>query len=134
MSFPPPPPPPPPPATTLEGVEQELHELMVEHARLRDELEERFGRVRSIEDRFLALRPKADHATQRELRRRMILARPWREELDGAYQALLATAHRLGAVARQIHEAQLRAAQMAAMPGGPQPSSPPPPPPDPSNP
>lgn len=116
--------PPGAPPQSLEAIEQELHALTAEHARLRSELEDRYHQVRSIEDRFLSLRPDADLAMQRELKRRMVLSRNWREELDQAYQSLLTTAHMIGAVTRKIHELQLRAAQIASMPGGPRYSSP----------
>jgi predicted nuclease with TOPRIM domain len=137
MAYPTPTPPPGagPPHSYLEQLEQQLHDLMMEHARLREELEDRFGRVRQIEDRFLGLRPKADHSTQRELRKRMVLARPWREELAQAYHELLGTTERLRDVTRRIHDVQLQAARVAAQSGGPSPagpsgrSSPPPPPP-----
>lgn len=105
---------------TLESVEQELQALTHEHARLRAELETRFARVREIEGRFLSLRPQVDPSTHQELKRRMILSRPWREELDAAYQALLATANELGAVTKRIHEAQLHAARLASRSQGPQ--------------
>lgn len=121
MAYPPPPPPAPHPLPSIESLEQLLHDLMQEHTRLREELEDRFSRVRQIEERFLGLRPKADHSTQRELRRRMVLSRPWREELGQAYQELLGTTQRLGNVTRRIHEVQLQAAQVAAHLGNPPP-------------
>ncbi|MDE1820314.1 MAG: hypothetical protein KGJ23_05990 [Euryarchaeota archaeon] len=122
--------PPPAPAddpsgSELDALEQELHNLSHEHARLRGELEERFQRVRAVEERFLSMRPDAGTEVQHELKRRMVLSRPWREELDQAYQGLLATTNQIGAVTRRIHEVQLRAAQLAAASGGPHFSSPP---------
>lgn len=111
----------------LELLEEELHRLTQEYAMLRAELEERFHRVREIEERFLALRPEADRSVQRELKRRMVLSRPWREELDMAYQSLLATTHRIGEATRRIHDLQLRIAHLASSPAS-RPLPPPPPP------
>ncbi len=112
-----------PPGPTMEGdleaLERELQSLSHEHARLRVELEERFAQMRAIEERFLSLRPNAEPSVQHELKRRMVLARPWREELDLSYQALLATAQQIGLVTRRIHEVQLRVAQLASATGGP---------------
>jgi hypothetical protein len=112
----------------LEGLERELQNLAHWHAHYRNEIEEGFARIRGIEDRFLALRPQADAPTQRELKRRMVLSRTWREELAQAYQSLLQAVHQIGIVTRRIHEVQLRAAQLASAPGGPNvggPGSPP---------
>lgn len=103
----------------LAEVERDLHDLTLRHARLRSELEERFSVVRDIEDRFVALRPHVDTGVQQELRRKMVLSRPWREELDLAYQALLATTNEMAALLVKIHECQTRAAQMVAAGGGP---------------
>jgi hypothetical protein len=93
---------------TAFDAERELNSLMLRHAQLRENLEVNLDRVSEIEQRFLSQRPwqTMNEATQRELRRKMILARPWRDELNVAYRALLATTIELDRAVQQIHQYQ----------------------------
>lgn len=88
--------------------EEELHQLTLQHSRLREELESHLTHVKSIEDRFLSARPSADldDKVRRELKRRMVLARPWREEMHDTYRAILATTTELSRVVQKIHDLQ----------------------------
>ena len=90
------------------GLEYELHQLIQRHAQLREELEGQLSRVRDVEERFLSLRPEApaDEGTRSELRRRMVLAKPWRDELNVTYRAILATAGELDRITIRIHQIQ----------------------------
>jgi len=91
-----------------ERAEQDLLALTHRHAELRAQLERHVTHVKEVEERFLALRPgpRADERTLAELKKRMVLARPWREELNATYQAMLRTIQELDQVVRQIHEVQ----------------------------
>lgn len=94
--------------TVAERAEQDLLALMHRHAELRAQLELHVMHVKEVEERFLALRPgpRADERTVAEIKKRMVLARPWREELNATYQAMLRTIQELDQVVRRIHEAQ----------------------------
>jgi uncharacterized coiled-coil DUF342 family protein len=92
----------------LDKAGRELKSLTNRHAQLRDELEHFHDRVTEVEERFLAGRPgpAVDEPMERELKRKMILSRSWREELNSAYKALLATTTELDEVVERIHECQ----------------------------
>jgi predicted nuclease with TOPRIM domain len=98
---------------SVEDVARELQDLTMKHAQLREQLEDNLGRVREIEARFLSRRPEeaTDLTMQKELRRKMVLARPWREELNVAYKAILATTLELDGVVHRIRQCQDSIAQ-----------------------
>jgi hypothetical protein len=87
---------------------RELQTLTIRHAQLRDDLERYHSHVVEIERMFLAMRPQpaVDEATVKELKRKMVLSRPWREELNIAYRNLLTTVTELDGVVRQIQQCQ----------------------------
>jgi predicted nuclease with TOPRIM domain len=88
--------------------EKELSALTARHAQLREELERLHRSVNDIEKRFLAKRPSdtMDEVTEKELRRKMILSKPWRDELNVAYRELLAVTIELDGIVKRIHQCQ----------------------------
>jgi len=88
--------------------DRQLNNLMIWHAQLRENLEIQLWQVSEIERRFLSYRPAdaTNDATRRELRRKMVLSRPWREELNVTYKALLQTTMELDKAVQQIHNCQ----------------------------
>ena len=88
--------------------DSQLNDLMLRHAQLRENLELQLWQVSEIERRFLSYRPAdtTSEATRRELRRKMVLAKPWREELNVTYKALLQTTIELDKMVQQIHMCQ----------------------------
>ena len=88
--------------------ERELQALTARHAQLREELERLHKSVNDIEKRFLARRPSntMDETTERELRRKMILSKPWRDELNVSYRELLAVTIELDGIVKRIHQCQ----------------------------
>jgi len=83
--------------------------LMLRHAQLREMLETQLSHVKDLEARFLALRPESsmeDEFTRQEIKRHMVLARPWREELNATYRSIIATASELDGVTGRIHQLQ----------------------------
>ncbi len=90
------------------NLEFELHQLILRHAQLREDLERQLVHVKEVEERFLSLRPEgiSDELTRGELRRRMVLAKPWRDELNVTYRAILATAAELDRITGRVHQIQ----------------------------
>jgi DNA polymerase/3'-5' exonuclease PolX len=95
-------------AAGVDDIVRELHALTVRHAQLRDDLERLHTTVNDIEKRFLARRPSStmDEATERELKRKMVLSKPFRDELNVAYRELLQTTMELDGIVRRIHQCQ----------------------------
>jgi hypothetical protein len=91
-----------------EDPDRQLNELMLWHAQLRENLELQLWQVSEIERRFLSYRPadSTNEVTRRELRRKMVLAKPWREELNVTYKALLQTTIELDQAVQKIHNCQ----------------------------
>ena len=91
-----------------EQLEQELQQLTVRHAQLREDLEGLLRCVRELEERFISMRPTppADDATKAELKRKMVLVRPWRDELNQIYRTIIANSAELEQVTRRIQAIQ----------------------------
>lgn len=92
-----------------ENIELELQNLIAYHAQLRENLEGELLHVKEVEAKFLSLRPPSaseDTVTQQEIKRRMVLSKPVRAELNTTYRAIISTAAELENVTRRIHQIQ----------------------------